>query len=315
VSVLHSRSRRLFQVGAGGVGAFAAGFGAGQSSNADVIFTPVDVDVPATTSKYPVDLNGDSLNEFFIQHYVSVTKVAFDTNMFPSTATTALVLNPNGNRTANLAVGTLIGPTSTFGPNGAPPSGGDPLNGKIDHDQTPGTPNVPAGNFQVSDGPGFIGVRFLIGGNTHYGYVGYEGTGSESDAAGHAYALGYEDVPNTAITAGDGIPFNFPGDSNEDRVVNAADYVVWRKADGGDFGYNTWRSNFGNTLGGETGSGGESAVPEPSSLCLLAVGAVGTALYRCRRSLRESIDRPEQFEIADQYHGCLLPLAPMNTDS
>jgi len=264
-------------VGAGGVGAFAAGLGAGPASDAAVVFTPVDVDVPAGADPYKIDLNGDALNEFYIEHFTSVTKVAFDTMNDPSTANTALVFDPSDNRTANLAVGTLIGPASMFGPNGAAPSGGDPLNGTIDHDQMPGTPNVPAGHFQVSDGPGFIGVRFLIGGNTHYGYVGYEGIGAENTAAGHVYALGYEDVPGTAISAGDGIPFNLEGDYNEDLSVDAADYVVWRKDNGSDPGYNTWRTNFGSTLGG---SGGGSSVPEPSSLFLLAAGAVGLTLYR-----------------------------------
>jgi hypothetical protein len=128
------RSRKLLRVGAGGVGAFAAGLGAASSSDAAVDFTPVDVDIPTNTSKYLVDLNGDSLNEFYIQHFASVTKVAFDKTNDPPTATTALVVNPSDNRTENLAIGTLIGPASTFGPDGAAPSGGDPLNGTIDHD-------------------------------------------------------------------------------------------------------------------------------------------------------------------------------------
>ena len=40
------------------------------------------------------------------------------------------------------------------------------------------------------------------------------------------------------------------GDYNRDDQVDAADYVIWRKdptSHGGDPGYNTWRSNFGNT--------------------------------------------------------------------
>jgi hypothetical protein len=287
VRISHRGSRRLLRVGAGGVGAFAAGFGAAGSSDAAVTFTPVDVDIPTNTSKYLVDLNGDSLNEFYIQRYASVTKVAFDKTNDPSTATTALVSDPNDNRAANLAIGTLIGPDSTFGANGGAPSGGDPLNGTIDHDQNSGTPNVPAGHFQVSDGSGFIGVRFLIGGGTHYGYVGYEGIGAENAAAGHVYALGYESVPNTAIAAGDGIPFLFPGDFNEDRTVDAADYVVWRKLGGNELSYNTWRANYGKTFGDGSGIPLGSSVPELSSLYLLAAGATGLSMYRGRRSTEE----------------------------
>ena len=67
------------------------------------------------------------------------------------------------------------------------------------------------------------------------------------------------------------------GDYNGDGKVDAADYVVWRKdpaSFGGDpAGYNTWVANFGNMAG--SGSGGLSAVPEPSCLVLLAGIALG----------------------------------------
>ena len=49
-------------------------------------------------------------------------------------------------------------------------------------------------------------------------------------------------------------PTGPPGDFNQDGVVDAADYVVWRKSPstfGGDpNGYNTWRTNFGATVTG-----------------------------------------------------------------
>jgi hypothetical protein len=41
-----------------------------------------------------------------------------------------------------------------------------------------------------------------------------------------------------------------PGDYNADEVVAAADYVVWRKNPSAiPNGYNTWRANFGASLG------------------------------------------------------------------
>ncbi len=91
-----------------------------------------------------------------------------------------------------------------------------------------------------------------------------------------------------------------PGDYNNNGVVDAADYVVWRRnegtsnplpndPDGGMIGsaqYNTWRSNFGNTLSGAgQGSGGLSSsttVPEPTSLLLVVLGFAGTCLWRRR---------------------------------
>lgn len=185
---------------AGTVGAVAAGLG-GQSLDAAVIYTPVDVDIPADIADYSVDLNGDAANEFDIQQFEGIIKVA------DTVAGNGVALD--GDFTANLAAGTLIDSSLTYG---APTN--DALTGT-------------AGNFQVSDGPGFIGVQFLIGGNTHYGYVGYEGAGAEGSANGHVYALGYDDTPDTAIAAGAGIP-------------------------------------------------------EPTSLALLAAGAVGLSVYRRR---------------------------------
>jgi autotransporter-associated beta strand protein len=58
------------------------------------------------------------------------------------------------------------------------------------------------------------------------------------------------------------------GDYNGDHVVDAADYVVWRKTDGSPTGYNNWRSNFGASNG--SGSGGGS-VPEPTAWLLFSI--------------------------------------------
>jgi autotransporter-associated beta strand protein len=101
------------------------------------------------------------------------------------------------------------------------------------------------------------------------------------------------------------IPTILPGDYNEDGVVNAADYVVWRNNEGtmnplandplggtiGDAQYEQWRDNFGNTSGGGSAiphSGfrtpHSTAVPEPASaLCIIA--AMG-ALIALRVKLR-----------------------------
>jgi len=87
------------------------------------------------------------------------------------------------------------------------------------------------------------------------------------------------------------------GDYNSDGVVDAADYVVWRKNEGsittlpndphggtiGTLQFNTWRANFGNMAG--SGSGAESAkaaVPEPTALVLLIVATAGGIIRRHR---------------------------------
>jgi len=91
-----------------------------------------------------------------------------------------------------------------------------------------------------------------------------------------------------------------PGDYNQDGVVNAADYVVWRNNNGtafalpnrdpelggniGQADYDFWVDNFGNTSG--AGAAVASAVPEPTALGLLmiAVLVAGASRGQVRRS-------------------------------
>jgi hypothetical protein len=63
-----------------------------------------------------------------------------------------------------------------------------------------------------------------------------------------------------------------PGDNNGDRVVNAADYVVWRKTAGANIqGYVDWRANFGTSA--NDGQSLALAVPEPSTALFATVAA------------------------------------------
>jgi hypothetical protein len=63
------------------------------------------------------------------------------------------------------------------------------------------------------------------------------------------------------------------GDYNRNGVVDTADYVVWRKYDGSQSGYSTWRANFGATIGGGAGDSANSSVPEPAS-CFLSFSMI-----------------------------------------
>jgi hypothetical protein len=85
-----------------------------------------------------------------------------------------------------------------------------------------------------------------------------------------------------------GVAPGVTGDYNKNGVVDAADYVLWRKSVGtstvlpndpvggmiGTAQYNNWRLNFGKTPGGGSGLGA-SAVPEPTSLIMTLLGAFG----------------------------------------
>jgi len=81
-----------------------------------------------------------------------------------------------------------------------------------------------------------------------------------------------------------------PGDFNDDGIVDAADYTVWRNGLGtlyDEADYDLWKDNFGSGTG--TGSGGSAgmaryAVPEPAYLGLLAFGLVCLLRHDLRRS-------------------------------
>jgi autotransporter-associated beta strand protein len=76
------------------------------------------------------------------------------------------------------------------------------------------------------------------------------------------------------------------GDYNADGVVDAADYVRWRKDPtnyGGDpDGYNTWRSHFGKMMGSGSGATANVAAPEPASLVTPIMGSLVICFLRRR---------------------------------
>jgi T5SS/PEP-CTERM-associated repeat protein len=77
------------------------------------------------------------------------------------------------------------------------------------------------------------------------------------------------------------------GDANADGLVDAADYVAWRKRDGSNEpAYVAWRQHFGEPAMGGSASGdtdlSRSGVPEPGSLVLLLLAGLHFAI-RARR--------------------------------
>jgi hypothetical protein len=95
-----------------------------------------------------------------------------------------------------------------------------------------------------------------------------------------------------------GLPVVLPGDYNNDGLVDAADYSVWRDNLGspislpnddtagvGDDDYARWKTHFGEQV--LVGSGAIStsppATPEPSSMLLLLVASATAAVFRRQR--------------------------------
>jgi hypothetical protein len=96
---------------------------------------------------------------------------------------------------------------------------------------------------------------------------------------------------NLVLAVGGG---GLAGDYNGDDVVNAADYVVWRKSIGTTDGYNLWRDHYGSTGGSGAGGNAQAAVPEPTAMLLLFVGlgsiATRTSRFRLVSSRHSRVD-------------------------
>jgi hypothetical protein len=249
----------------------AAGLGGAQSLDAAVAHRAVDVSIPATINDYPIDIDQDGNVEFDIQLFVdpsgNITKYSH------LAAGDGLRRIDSGDQTGvveNLPGGTLIAPGDNF--LGAVPGTTDRLSGK--------NSALPYGDFQVSDGPGYIGIEFQTGDGLHYGYVGYQGTGNEGDGSGHIYSIGYETNPGVGVTT----PV---ADVDADGDVDGNDLLVIQRGLGSK--YNSthvagFRAEYGLGLTG----GAVTAVPEPAAVSLLAAGAVGIPLYRRRQASKNN---------------------------
>lgn len=90
------------------------------------------------------------------------------------------------------------------------------------------------------------------------------------------FAQAVTDINKAAVPSGD---YNF------DDIVNAADYVVWRKTAGSDEQYEAWRENFAAIIlppGSSPSEAENAAVPEPDAVLLLALTSAIVAIGRRR---------------------------------
>ncbi|HEX3601282.1 MAG TPA: hypothetical protein VHU84_14115 [Lacipirellulaceae bacterium] len=78
---------------------------------------------------------------------------------------------------------------------------------------------------------------------------------------------------------------SIPGDYNNDGIVDAADYVVWRTGLGTTYAqsdYDVWRAHFGQTAANGAGTIANAAVPEPKAIMLLMIASACSLLGRGR---------------------------------
>jgi hypothetical protein len=146
-------------------------------------------------------------------------------------------------------------------------------------------------NVQLSTGYApAIGNEFHILDTT----VGVQGEFDSVVLPGLAAGLAWDLVYNTSSVS---LRVVLQGDYNRDNRVDAADYVVWRRAinqtvpngEGADGNYDgfinsldfgVWRANFGASMGTGTSS---TAVPEPTGTMLLVISAISVMSWPRRR--------------------------------
>ena len=131
--------------------------------------------------------------------------------------------------------------------------------------------------------PGDSGGGWFIdvGGQTYLAGVTSFGYATDGDLNfGYGDIMGATRIGDYMSWISSIVSIPIPGDYNGDGTVNAADYVVWRETDGTPQGYNTWRASFGQASSSGSGAIANVAVPEPTAIVLLVMGAL--ELWFCR---------------------------------
>jgi hypothetical protein len=144
--------------------------------------------------------------------------------------------------------------------------------------------------------------------SNEFGTVNVNGVAAANDDLdlnGQTYHLSYAGGVggNDLMLLPGAAPVGVPGDYNNDMVVDAADYVMFRAFEGtsndlsgngqetppsngivDEDDYDYWTAHFGNPGGGGSGSVA-NAVPEPGTMVLVVFAMFGMLIFANRRSM------------------------------
>jgi uncharacterized protein YkwD len=153
-------------------------------------------------------------------------------------------------------------------------------------------------------GEGRSGVRIDVDGSAYYAVSTASGGYSVPVSQDGAYDVffsggGFQSFTTTTnIANGENEKLDYlvsalatqPGDFNEDGIVDAADHVLYRK--GIDGPYSEWRTNFGESLDGDSASPGiehaQATVPEPTASALVLAASFMATCFARHRQIRAS---------------------------
>jgi hypothetical protein len=142
-----------------------------------------------------------------------------------------------------------------------------------------GSPLTLAGALAVTLSPGFspaLGNSFDL-----LDWDSFSGAFSSIALPPLAFGLKW-DTAQLYTTGTISVAVGIPGDFNQNGIVDAADYVVWRKYVGTTYAqadYNTWRAHFGQTAGSGTSHTAPS-IPEPPSFSMFILALLFAAPRR-----------------------------------
>lgn len=152
-------------------------------TNASVVYTDLNPDQTLINSSFSVDMDGDSNAEFDLDNWSTPPSSYYSGSSVWATGVEMIESSTTLGYLEIINSGMTIGAASNFVSSGV-----------LDLFQTSSDPWI--GQSQK-----YIGVKFLINSNVHYGWVEVSINPSTYETTIHGFA--YETVPNTSILAGD----------------------------------------------------------------------------------------------------------------
>jgi hypothetical protein len=188
-SVLHHLNMYALAAGAAGAGMFALA----QPAHAKIIYTPAHRPI-GPNQTISLDLNHDGIKDFSFRDTYSTNGNSGGGALNLVPAKSANQVWVKGGYAAALAAGVRIGPARLFAPDSKPMA-------RVFF--TPSsTPNTRFYGPWQSATNRYLGLRFLIGGKTHFGWARLTVKAQVRGVVATLTGYAYETIPNTPIIAG-----------------------------------------------------------------------------------------------------------------